>query len=138
MTGPGRPSTFGLDRASTVLDAVVREAENRGVAVVAWVVDASGQDATMARMDGCPADALRTARDRACSCVAFGEPTTWWERIVDDDPTFAALERGRRPTPTAGGVPLREGTVLLGGLGVAGAGDEDGPLADAGAAAVSG
>jgi uncharacterized protein GlcG (DUF336 family) len=128
-------STLSLRAARAVVDAALAAAERLGVTVVVWVVDPGGHDIAMARMDDSPLLSRQVARDQAGSCVAFGQPTTWWARIIDDDPTLAALGRGNRLMPVAGGVPLRVEGVLVGGLGVSGAGaDDDGAIADAGAA----
>lgn len=128
-------STLSLRAARAVVDTALATAERLGVGVVVWVVDPGGHDIAMARMDDSPLPARQVARDQAWSCVAFGQPTTWWSRIIDDDPTLAALGRGNRLVPVAGGVPLRVDGVLVGGLGVSGAGaDENGAIADAAAA----
>lgn len=130
-------STISLAGAQVVVDAALAQARSLGVAVVIWVVDPGGHDVAMVRMDGSPLLSRQVARDKAWSCVAFGQPTTWWATIIDDDPTLAALGRGNRLMPVAGGVPLRDGGVLVGGLGVSGAtAEQDGAIADAGAAAL--
>ena len=131
-------STISLAGATAVVEAALAAARRIGVSVVVWVVDPGGHDVAMARMDGSPLLSRQVARDKAWSCVAFGQPTTWWAEIIDDDPTLAALGRGNRLMPVAGGVPLRVDGVLVGGLGVSGAtAEQDGAIADAGAAALS-
>jgi glc operon protein GlcG len=131
--------TVSAAGASRVVEAAVRRAEELGVAVVVWVVDPGGHDVAMLRMDGAPLLSRQVARDKAWSSVAFGQPTTWWATIIDDDPGLAALGRGNRLMPVAGGVPLRVGSALVGGLGVSGASaEQDGDIADTGAAALAG
>ncbi|MBR7743759.1 heme-binding protein [Phycicoccus sp. BSK3Z-2] len=133
------PPTLSAQAARRVVDAAFAEAERLGTHVVVWVLDPDGHDVAMVRMDRSPPEARQVARDRAWSAVAFGQPTTWWRSIVDDDPTHDAVTRGDRLSPVGGGVPLRIGGTVVGGLGVAGGtGDEDEGVADAGAAAVDG
>ncbi len=140
MSGPTIDApTVSAAGASRVVEAAVRRAEELGVAVVVWVVDPGGHDVAMLRMDGAPLLSRQVARDKAWSSVAFGQPTAWWATIIDDDPSLAALGRGNRLMPVPGGVPLRVGGALVGGLGVSGAtAEQDGDIADTGAAALGG
>ena len=103
MSGPTIDGpTVSAAGASRVVEAAVRRAEELGVAVVVWVVDPGGHDVAMLRMDGAPLLSRQVARDKAWSSVAFGQPTTWWATIIDDDPGLAALGRGNRLMPDYG------------------------------------
>jgi glc operon protein GlcG len=131
--------TVSAAGARRVVEAAVRRAEQIGVAVVVWVVDPGGHDVAMLRMDRAPLLSRQVARDKAWSAVAFGQPTTWWATLLDDDPALAALGRGNRLMPVAGGLPLRVDGALVGGVGVSGASaEQDGDIAGAGAAALAG
>ena len=131
--------TISAAGATAVVEAAVRAAEQLAVEVVVWVVDPGGHDVAMLRMDRSPLLSRQVARDKAWSAVAFGQSTTWWRTLLDDDPGLAALGRGNRLMPIAGGVPLQVGGRLVGGVGVSGATEEqDGQVAQAGADALDG
>ena len=107
MSGPTIDGpTVSAAGASRVVEAAVRRAEELGVAVVVWVVDPGGHDVAMLRMDGAPLLSRQVARDKAWSSVAFGQPTTWWATIIDDDPlhprvTVLPITRAPPAEPTA-------------------------------------
>ncbi len=130
--------TVSAAGASRAVAAAVRRAEELGVAVVVWVVDPGGHDVAMLRMDRAPLLSRQVARDKAWSAVAFGQPTTCWATLLEDDPALGALGRGNRLMPVPGGVPLRVGGALVGGIGVSGAtAEQDGDIADTGAVALT-
>lgn len=126
-----------LARARRAVQVASAGARRHGLAVVVAVVDAGGTLATMDRMDGAPLLSVDLAVDKAWTAVAFGIPTDQWWPLLRDDPALAAgLPHRPRLVIFGGGVPLRVGGQLVGGIGVSGGtADEDAALARAGATA---
>ena len=116
----------GLDLALAVLAGVREEAERRGVAMGAAVVDLGGQVVAALRMDGAQLPALNLAIDKAYTAVSFGHPTEFWAASTRPDGSDWGLAStlGGRIVVFAGGLPIRADGALAGGLGVSGAASE--------------
>ncbi len=125
----------GLDLALALLAGVREEAESRGVAMGAAVVDLGGQVVAALRMDGAQLPALNLAIDKAYTAVSFGHPTEFWAASTRPDGSDWGLAStlGGRIVVFAGGLPIRADGALAGGLGVSGAASEvDRACAEAG------
>ena len=116
----------GLDLAQALLAGVREEAESRGVAMGAAVVDLGGQVVAALRMDGAQLPALNLAIDKAYTAVSFGHPTDFWAASTRPDGSDWGLAStlGGRIVVFAGGLPIRADGALAGGLGVSGAASE--------------
>ena len=116
----------GLDLALALLAGVREEAEARGVAMGAAVMDLGGQVVAALRMDGAQLPALDLAIDKAYTAVSFGHPTEFWAASTRPDGSDWGLAStlGGRVVVFAGGLPIRAGGRLAGGLGVSGAASE--------------
>jgi glc operon protein GlcG len=132
--------TISLDAARRAVTACVERARELGVAVAIAVTDQGGNLKAFARMDGAPLLSSRIAQDKAWTAAAFGLPThEWWERVKDEPPLLHGLVKVEGLIVFGGGVPLRVGGALVGGIGVSGAtAEQDREIAEAGAAAVTG
>ncbi|MEV7004953.1 heme-binding protein [Streptosporangium sp. NPDC051022] len=127
-----------LDLADRLLDGVRAEAESRGVAMGAAVVDLGGQVVAAMRMDGAQLVALPLAIDKAYTAVGCGLPSHLWaERSQPGGPDWGLnTTLGGRFVVFAGGMPITVEGRLVGGLGVSGAAaDIDQACADAALAA---
>ena len=126
----GTPSGEPLSAAQPVIDApaalraveaALRHATELGVRVNVAVVDAGGLLAGFARMAGAPLHSIDIAIDKAYTAAGFGFATSQWAGILKGD---EALRLGMpvraRNVVFGGGLPLREGGVLIGGIGVSG------------------
>jgi uncharacterized protein GlcG (DUF336 family) len=113
----------GLDLALAMLAGVREEAEARSVAMGAAVVDLGGRVVAALRMDGAQLPALDLAIDKAYTAVSFGHPTEFWAASTRPDGSDWGLSTtlGGRIVVFAGGLPVRAGGALAGGLGVSGA-----------------
>jgi uncharacterized protein GlcG (DUF336 family) len=113
----------GLDLALALLTGVREEAELRSVAMGAAVVDLGGRLVAGLRMDGAQLPALDLAIDKAYTAVSFGYPTEFWAASTRPDGADwgLATSLGGRFVVFAGGLPIRAGGALAGGLGVSGA-----------------
>lgn len=147
--GPNRPALKGvqvrpwrwtLSAARRAVEAASAGADRHGLAVVVAVVDAGGTLVTMDRMDGAPLLSVDLAVDKAWTAVAFGIPTEQWWPLLRDDPALAAgLPHRPRLVIFGGGVPLRAGGALVGGIGVSGGtAQQDAAIAQEGATAFEG
>jgi hypothetical protein len=114
----------GLDLRLAMLAGVREEAEARGVAMGAAVVDLGGQVVAALRMDGAQLPALNLAIDKAYTAVSFGHPTEFWAASTRPDGSDwglastlgrpdrrlrgrAADPRGRARSPAASGSAAR-------------------------------
>ena len=131
-------STLPLDLAQQILAGVRAEAERRGAAMGAAVVDAGGNLVASVRMDGAQLVALPLATDKAYTAVALDAPTeTWADSTTPGGADWGmASALGGRLVVFAGGLPVRLHGVLAGGVGVSGsAAAVDRACAEAGLAA---
>jgi uncharacterized protein GlcG (DUF336 family) len=111
-----------LAAALQVLEGARAEAERRGVAMGLAVVDLGGALVAGQRMDGAQLPALDLAIGKAYTAAAFDAPTEAWAQSTapggSDWGMSTAL--GGRLVVFAGGLPLRAGGRLAGGVGVSG------------------
>lgn len=96
-------------------------AREMAVTVVIAIVDESGIQKAMLRMDGAPLLSGDIATDKAYTAASFGVPTHDWYGAIKDNP---ALLHGLAKTPRfiifGGGLPLKIGTDVVGGIGISG------------------
>ncbi len=102
--------------------AAVQAATALGVQVNVAVVDAAGVLAAFARMPGAPLHSVDIAIDKAYTATSFGLPTSQWHAVLQQH--SAAVREGLvlRPRFVAfgGGLPIVEGGVRIGAIGVSG------------------
>ena len=121
--------TVALEAANAACTAAVRRANELGVKVNVAVTDASGVLVAFQRMPGSFLHSVEIAIDKAFTAASFGFPTTQWVDVIGHD---KALQIGLPLRPRlvifGGGLPMRDGPALIGGIGVSGgsaAQDED-------------
>ncbi len=114
-------SVVSADAAHAAVRAAVARAEELGIRINVAVTDAAGVLAAFLRMPGAFLHSVDIAIDKAYTAASFGFPTSQWEKILADD---AALGRGMPHRPRivvfGGGLPIRDGESLIGGIGVSG------------------
>ena len=107
--------------AHAAVAAAVAQAERLGIRINAAVVDAGGNLAAFLRMPGAFIHSIDIAVDKAYTAASFGFPTAQWGAIVASDKMLHhGLNQRARLVMIGGGLPLREGDVLIGGIGVSG------------------
>lgn len=114
-------------------------AERLGVSVNIALVDAGGNLAGFLRMPGAYLTSIDLAIDKAFSASSFGMATRSFGDLLDRSSprTAEGLRRRPRVTDIPGGLPIRLGSHLLGGIGVSGASEEqDEVIAHAGLACI--
>jgi glc operon protein GlcG len=92
------------------------------IACCVVVVDDAGHLTAMVRMDGCSPLNVKVAIDKAFTAAGLGMSTSDWYDFIQTEP---ALEAGaaagiERMIIFGGGLPIRWGDQVIGGLGVAG------------------
>ena len=105
-----------------MLEAAVAEADAIEVHVNIVIVDESGVDLGMIRMDGAKFLSVETARAKARTAASHRVPTT---EISSEIAEGLALASRGAITRMAGGLPIFVDGVCIGGIGIGSASDED-------------
>ncbi|GLK81485.1 GlcG/HbpS family heme-binding protein [Methylopila turkensis] len=108
--------------ALAMIGAAVAHAEAIGAPVIVVIVDESGVDLAMARMDGAKFLSIETARSKAQTSASHRRPTP---KIPADIATGLAFASHGRITQMAGGLPIMIEGQCVGGIGIGSASDED-------------
>ena len=128
--------TFSLTHAAVLemLRAGVTQAEALEQPQCIVIVDASGETLAQLRMTGAKFLSLKSARAKARTAASIGQETTAIPEAVDS--AIAAATEGD-VTRLPGGLPIYQGSALLGGIGVgSGSPDQDITVATAALKAV--
>lgn len=131
--------TVTLEAARRAVTACVERAKELGVEAAIAVVDQAGNLKAFARMDGAPLLSSRIAQDKAWTAAAFCLPThQWWDLVKDEPPLLHGIVKTHRLIVFGGGVPLRSGDDVVGGIGVSGgSAEQDREIAEAGTAVIA-
>lgn len=132
--------TVSLAAIERMMTAAQAKATELGAAVAITVVDEGGQLKAFHRMDGlASAVPIDISQMKAYTAASFRTPThKLAENNLDNPARMASLPNVPRVTLLAGGYPIMEGDVLIGGLGVSGSSpDNDMAIAEAGLAALT-
>lgn len=125
-----------LTHAGTMamLAAAVAEAEAMGQPQCIVIVDASGVELAVLRMTGAKYLSLKSARAKARTAASIGAPSGSVPAAVQ--PAISLATEGD-VTGLGGGLPVRIGGTLIGGIGVgSGSPDQDEQVARAALAAI--
>lgn len=113
--------TVTLETALGLVARAIDAGKAQQCPIVAVVVDTGGQIVASARMDGVSFISTEVARKKALCAAAFGMPTHDTIEAVSRDPhARAAVMADPAINLLPGGMPLRDGDVIIGGLGIAG------------------
>lgn len=113
---------IGCDASSRAVQAAVAKARELGVRINAAVCDSSGNLAAFLRMPGAFVPSIDIAIDKAHTAAGFGFPTGDWMRLVEGNEGMKLGFAARpRLVVFGGGLPIRIGGQLVGGVGVSGA-----------------
>ncbi len=116
--------SLGLADARLIVDAVLGAAEVGDLTITVCVVDAHAQELACARMDGAPWFTAGVARTKARTAAAMGSDTADLEVLRSSYPDLLPLIDEQLPftlTVLEGGVVVRLGDQMVGGVGVSGA-----------------
>jgi uncharacterized protein GlcG (DUF336 family) len=130
--------SVSLEQAQKVLKAAKREAERIGVAMFMIVVDAAGVEKASLRMDGNGQASPTLAPLKAQTANGFRTPTHVLASNNANDPARIASITAAGFSLLGGGAPLRDGSTVIGAIGVGGgSAAQDVQVAEAGAAALA-
>ena len=127
-----------LETAQLVIEAARQKAEYLEVPMNVAVVDAGGNLKAFIRTDKAWLGSIQIAQDKAFTARAFDMSTKDLAKISQpDDPAFGIHStNGGRVVIFPGGIPLKNGDEVVGGIGVSGGlPDQDHEVALAGAKA---
>jgi len=116
---PGVPR-LTWEAAHLAVQAAVRRALELGVRINVSVVDAGGVPLAFLRMHGAPLHSIEISEDKAYTAVSFGLATSQWTDALKTH--SEAVRQGLPLRPRfvmfGGGLPIRCGSELIGGIGV--------------------
>lgn len=108
------------ESAQKMIAAAVAKAQELGVPQVVAVLDESGLLKGFCRMDGAPLVSIDVAQNKAYTAL-FGMPSQDFYNFIKDDPALlAGAPHIPRIVLFGGGLPIREGDKVVGGIGVSG------------------
>lgn len=112
-----------LDVAKDMIYAAIDEARRIGNACSIAIVDENGWLVAAERMDGALTPTLDIARDKAWSAFAFRMPSSEIHKFGNPSTLgfgFNTENWNDRLTTIAGGLPIKDGASVIGGIGVSG------------------
>jgi len=127
--------TITLETAKALMARVEDYARSKGLACVVAVDDAHGNPVAVHVMEDAFLVSYQVATQKAYTAVAVKMSTMELSKLVQPGGTFYGLEamHDGRIVAFGGGVPLKIGDVIVGGLGVSGGtGEQDADIADFG------
>ena len=131
--------TISLALANEAAAAAVAECQTKGFAVSAAIVGRAGQLKALQRADNAGPHTLDSAQRKAYTSASFRAPTGAMMENAQKNPGAANIWHIQGVILLAGGVPLRAGDQVVGGIGVGGApaGSIDEECANAGIKKIS-
>lgn len=129
---------ISAEAAQRVLAAAREKASEMGIPAAIAIVDADGTLKAFERMDGCALLPVRIAQQKAWTAISFGISTQeWWDMVSQDQPLLHGITHQQDVIVFAGGVPIKDGDEVIGGLGISGGHhSQDHEIAEAAAAAL--
>jgi len=121
------------DMALTAAEAAIQACAAKGYATSAVVVDRDGETLVAMRGDGAGIHTLENARRKAYTANTFKQRTADYAKKLQD-PNSVVHQQVTLPNVIAidGGVPIKVGNDVIGGIGVSGSPGVDSECVDAG------
>ena len=118
--------TLRVEAIQALIDAAAARARELDIRVHIAVMDSSAELVGWLSFDGTPRIAATTARHKAFTAVQTGMATVDWKAYVESIPAEERqiIDGIEGYIAAAGGVPVIEEGILLGGIGVSGATQE--------------
>jgi len=115
-------TTLSCEAGRAAVDAAVQHAQQLGVRINVAVCDASGLLVAFLRMPLSFPQSIELAIDKARTAAGFGFPTSKWMSVCGEDEAMKLGFSSRAGLIVfGGGVPIRRGERVVGGIGVSGA-----------------
>ena len=131
----GIQSRITLDTAKKLIERLEQEAVRRGQRAVIAVCNPEGNPVAVHVMDGAFLVSFDVAMKKAYTAVAVKMSTMELSKIAQPGGTFYGVDKldGGKIVIFGGGIPLKSGNTIIGGLGISGGtGEEDHNLAEYG------
>ena len=114
-----------LEKAYKMIEASQNKAKELGIAVTTYVVDSNGILIASSRMDGALSVSPVFAEAKAYTAGTIGLPTAKIAEYAGEGKPYNGVDNldSGRFTTIAGGLPVKEGEALVGGIGVGGSYD---------------
>jgi uncharacterized protein GlcG (DUF336 family) len=106
--------------AAAVLAAGIAACEAKGLKAAIVVTDLAGNVVASARMSGAGYHAYNMAHLKARTAAGFGMPTSSMAERMTDPLIVAAFAKDPDVVLLGGGHPVRQDSVLVGGVGISG------------------
>jgi uncharacterized protein GlcG (DUF336 family) len=121
------------DMALTVAEGAIKACAAMGYATSAVVVDRDGETLVAMRGDGASIHTLENARRKAYTAMTFKQPSGDYAKKLQD-PNSVAHQQATLPNVIAinGGLPIKAGNDVIGGIGVSGSPGVDSQCSGAG------
>src|ERR1700730_5538530 len=112
---------LSLDIAKTIVEGAIAACNARGYATSAVVVDRDGDTLVAMRGDGASPHTMENARRKAYTAMTFKQTTAEYAKKLQD-PNSVAHQQVTLPNVIAisGGVPIKSGNDVIGGVGMSG------------------
>lgn len=131
----GMPGRINLDSAKKLIGIIEEEAKRRGKQAVISVCGPDGNPVAVHVMDGAFLVSFDVAMKKAYTSVAVKMSTMELSKLAQPGETFYGVDKmdGGKIVIFGGGIPIKVGETIIGGLGVSGGtGEEDHSLAEYG------
>lgn len=116
---------LNLEKAQKAIEAAEKKAKHLNVAISTAVVDEYGDLIAFSRMDGAIKISPKFAIAKALTSGSIGLPTAGIAEYSGEGKPYYGVESlfGGELTTIAGGLPVKDGEKLVGGVGVGGSYD---------------
>jgi uncharacterized protein GlcG (DUF336 family) len=119
--------------AKTIAEEAIASCGSHGYAVAAVVVDRDGETIVAMRADNAAPHTMENARRKAYTARAFRQSTTAYaKKFADNDPVVRQQVTLPNVIAIPGGLPVKVGDDVIGGVGVSGSPGVDEPCVQAG------
>ncbi len=117
-TAPYLPLKMAQKAANAAMEQCIKDGYRVSVAIVAR----SGETKVLLRADGASPHTVGSSTGKAFTSASMGQPTMALANLIKDKPELEQLrEMDERMLILAGGLPIKIGDALVGGIGVGGA-----------------
>ncbi len=121
------------EMALTIAKAAVDSCVSKGYPESAVVVDRDGETLVALRGDNAAPHTMENARRKAYTAMSFRTPTSEYaKRYADNNPTVRQQVTLPNVIAIGGGLPIKFGTEVIGGVGASGSPGVDEPCVQAG------
>src|ERR1700722_1763016 len=127
------PRDLSYSTAKTIAETAIESCAAKGYRVSAVVVDRAGETVVALRGDDAAPHTMENARRKAYTALSFRTSTTdYAKRYASDNPVVRQQVTLPNVIAIPGGLPVKVGEEVIGGVGVSGSPGVDEPCVQAG------